>query len=273
MLTTKKIDSQKHVVQSIPKTFRFELDEGGICNYLSGVWKRSVEWRDFGQNYGFIKCTNTFIHMDKYQHPMRTDPGIRHMKWNFAGSIHRKDILYSYIIKVYLQLNIPFLALACSLFLSLGRACVRACVLSHTARIQFAYKPHTRDEVLEWKYSGQDCTGIYNASSSSLVTNYFLERSTMTVTYYIMDKDSMAVCCTEVDNLKRPTVQFGNMFRLNLELYRENNTESRGGSGFNTAARNPSAFENQHPQISASGPLGIKKSKEVSPKPTPASSM
>mmetsp|Transcript_38853 Transcript_38853/g.97908 ORF Transcript_38853/g.97908 Transcript_38853/m.97908 type:complete len:237 (+) Transcript_38853:329-1039(+) len=236
MLTTKKIDSQKHVVQSIPKTFRFELDEGGICNYLSGVWKRSVEWRDFGQNYGFIKCTNTFIHMDKYQHPMRTDPGIRHMKWNFAGSIHRKDILYSYIIK-------------------------------------FAYKPHTRDEVLEWKYSGQDCTGIYNASSSSLVTNYFLERSTMTVTYYIMDKDSMAVCCTEVDNLKRPTVQFGNMFRLNLELYRENNTESRGGSGFNTAARNPSAFENQHPQISASGPLGIKKSKEVSPKPTPASSM
>ena len=36
----------------------------------------------------------------------------------------------------------------------------------------------------------------------------------MTITYRVMDPDTMAVCIVEVDEKHTPTIQYGNMCRL-----------------------------------------------------------
>jgi hypothetical protein len=80
--------------------------------------------------------------------------------------------------------------------------------------------------------------------TSVAILNFFIRSSTVTATYRIMDADSMsflplcwwcpltlgeclstsvsaaiAVCITEVDERHKPTIQYGNMYRIDTKLY------------------------------------------------------
>ncbi|ELR12511.1 uncharacterized protein ACA1_028150 [Acanthamoeba castellanii str. Neff] len=75
------------------------------------------------------------------------------------------------------------------------------------------------DVYLEWQYSGDTCHGQFMDKTSVAILNFFIRSSTVTATYRIMDADTIAVCITEVDERHKPTIQYGNMYRIDTKLY------------------------------------------------------
>jgi hypothetical protein len=51
------------------------------------------------------------------------------------------------------------------------------------------------------------------------VLNFFLETSTTTITYRILNQHTLAVCIVELDDHNNSTVQIGNMCRINPDNY------------------------------------------------------
>lgn len=46
-----------------------------------------------------------------------------------------------------------------------------------------------------------------------------MSNSTVSVTFRVMDADTLAVCIVEVDAKHTPTIQYGNMMRLHEPSY------------------------------------------------------
>jgi hypothetical protein len=72
---------------------------------------------------------------------------------------------------------------------------------------------------LEWQYGGESCTGIFNSGTSTAVLNFFLRTSTLTITYRILDANTLAVTIVEVDEANTPCIQFGQMLRFDESTY------------------------------------------------------
>ena len=72
---------------------------------------------------------------------------------------------------------------------------------------------------IEWQYGGEPCSGMFNPMTSTAVLNFFLKSSTVTITYRVMDMNTLAVVIVEVDEGHSPTIQYGNMCRIDLDLY------------------------------------------------------
>eukprot|EP00727_Mastigamoeba_balamuthi_P003050 m51a1_g12742 hypothetical protein (102) ;mRNA; r:3079-3549 len=86
--------------------------------------------------------------------------------------------------------------------------------------------PTTEDVALEWDYLGTPCAGHYIAATGVLVLNFYQKLSTVTVTYHVIDANTMAVCVLEVEAGKQPLMQYGNMYRIDLELYAKHGAAS-----------------------------------------------
>jgi len=67
---------------------------------------------------------------------------------------------------------------------------------------------------MQWEYAGCQCTGTYHASTKVAVLHLNMPQSNVTITYRVIDANTMAVCIVEVDTTHTPTVQFGHMNRI-----------------------------------------------------------
>ena len=76
------------------------------------------------------------------------------------------------------------------------------------------------DEVyLEWTHKGNRCNGRFQSQSGVMTLNCLTKSSTVMVVYRIMHDDVMAAVVTEVDGNNDPSLQYGNIYRLNEENY------------------------------------------------------
>lgn len=68
---------------------------------------------------------------------------------------------------------------------------------------------------MEWEHSGVRCHGNFDPTTSVTTLNFNLKDSTVTATYRLMDENTMAVALIEVGQNLVPTIQYGNMYRVN----------------------------------------------------------
>ena len=68
------------------------------------------------------------------------------------------------------------------------------------SEMKYAYVMKFSDEseqtVVEWQYGGEACSGIFNPVTSTAVFSFFLRSSTVTVTYRVVDADSISFFVT-----------------------------------------------------------------------------
>ena len=55
--------------------------------------------------------------------------------------------------------------------------------------------------------------------TSTLTLNFILKDSCVTFIYRVIDENTMSITCIEVDEDHTPTIQFGQMCRLNMKKY------------------------------------------------------
>lgn len=89
-------------------------------------------------------------------------------------------------------------------------------------------------------YTGTVCHGKFIPASGVAILNFFQSHSTVLVvqrvvdadsiylfitcmflSFYFFDVEAMAVCIIEIDEKQIPTLQYGNMYRIDPTLYRQ----------------------------------------------------
>ncbi len=156
------------------------------CRYLIGSWKRSLDWRQFGGSFKRLRGTNAVVCIEEYASSVQSGSA-RYLKWSFGKSLKPADLRFGYVMKFENPSDGD------------GRA--------------------MRDSAIEWQYCGHLCTGIFQHHTSVFVLNFQLKTKVVVVTYRIIDANKMAVCIVEVDGRHTPSVQLGNMYRLDVSAY------------------------------------------------------
>ncbi|CAH0476840.1 unnamed protein product [Peronospora belbahrii] len=72
---------------------------------------------------------------------------------------------------------------------------------------------------MEWSFEGVTCHGVFKPEASVAILNFCLQESMVTITYRVLDVNTMAVCIVDVDSEHTPTIQYGNMYRINPAKY------------------------------------------------------
>eukprot|EP00644_Phytophthora_capsici_P017551 jgi/Phyca11/551420/estExt2_Genewise1Plus.C_PHYCAscaffold_420071 len=72
---------------------------------------------------------------------------------------------------------------------------------------------------MEWSFEGVTCHGVFKPEASVAILNFCLQESMVTITYRVLDANTMAVCIVDVDSEHTPTIQYGNMYRINPSKY------------------------------------------------------
>mmetsp|Transcript_3312 Transcript_3312/g.4807 ORF Transcript_3312/g.4807 Transcript_3312/m.4807 type:complete len:173 (+) Transcript_3312:26-544(+) len=155
------------------------------CEYLTGAWKRNLEWRQFGGNFKRLRGTNAIVVIEEYISSVKED-GTRYLKWSFGRGLKPSDLRFGYVMKF---------------------------------NTGDAESKKSESTAIEWQYCGHRCSGVFQQNTKVFVLNFHLKTSTVVITYRILDKNKMAVCIVEVDGRHTPTVQMGNMYRLDTNMY------------------------------------------------------
>jgi hypothetical protein len=132
------------------------------------------EWRIFGSNFPHLRTSNTVVKVEAYSSAAQ-EPNVRLLKWSFGKSLDADELRFGYVIR-------------------------------------FAHEPTSEQTRLDWQYGGESCQGVYNSVTRTAVLNFFLRTSTVTITYRVLDADSMACTIVEVDESSAPTIQYGHMY-------------------------------------------------------------
>eukprot|EP00696_Hemimastix_kukwesjijk_P003640 gnl/Hemi2/1444_TR510_c0_g1_i1.p1 gnl/Hemi2/1444_TR510_c0_g1~~gnl/Hemi2/1444_TR510_c0_g1_i1.p1 ORF type:complete len:182 (-),score=41.59 gnl/Hemi2/1444_TR510_c0_g1_i1:53-598(-) len=157
--------------------------------FLVGAWKRNLEWREFGGSFAHERTTNSVVVIDKVQQQSIADPSARFLRWSFGAGLAAEELSFGYIMKVF-------------------------------------RKGSSQDSFMEWQYLGTTCHGKYMPGTGTAIFNFILPNATVVVTYRIMDPNTIAVCIVEVSQAVSPTIQYGNMFRLDSSIYCANKDHS-----------------------------------------------
>eukprot|EP00466_Bigelowiella_natans_P017963 jgi/Bigna1/88324/estExt_fgenesh1_pg.C_300156 len=159
------------------------------CDYLTGCWKRNLEWRQFGGNFKRLRGTNAIVVIEEYISSVKED-GTRYLKWSFGRGLKPVDLRFGYVMKF-------------------------------NAGLENSDDENKKADstAIEWQYCGHLCSGVFQQNTKVYVLNFHLKTSTVVITYRILDKNKMAVCIVEVDGRHTPTVQMGNMYRLDPNMY------------------------------------------------------
>uniref|UniRef100_A0A6V3IY81 Uncharacterized protein n=1 Tax=Lotharella globosa TaxID=91324 RepID=A0A6V3IY81_9EUKA len=74
---------------------------GGLnpCNYLTGAWKRNLEWRQFGGNFKRLRGTNAIVVIEEYISSVQQN-GTRYLKWSFGRGLKPTELRFGYVMKV-----------------------------------------------------------------------------------------------------------------------------------------------------------------------------
>jgi hypothetical protein len=83
-----------------------------------------------------------------------------------------------------------------------------------------SFSPDENGTFMQWTYAGSRCHGTFHPNSSVATLIFPLKSATVTISYRVMGPDTMAVCIVEVDGRHTPTIQYGNMYRLQPEAVR-----------------------------------------------------
>jgi hypothetical protein len=181
MISARAALARQQEQNAIESPNRYQLPDNDLYRFLIGAWKRNLEWREYGGSFPYVRTSSTVVLIEEYQRIDNT-PGVRHLKWSFGRSLEKADLQFGYIMK-------------------------------------FDPKAKNNDVALEWQYTGDLCHGQYIDKSSVVILNFFIRSSTILATYRIIDADTIAVCITEIDEKQKPTIQYGNMYRLDASLY------------------------------------------------------
>ena len=68
--------------------------------------------------------------------------------------------------------------------------------------------------LLEWLFDGHRCTARFLPTTQVGIFEFLLETCVIVVTYRITRPDMMAVCIVEVNEGSPPSIQYGNMIRV-----------------------------------------------------------
>jgi|TARA_B110000208_G_C11597009_1_gene368528 hypothetical protein len=157
---------------------QYVIPNGDLITYLQGTWKRSLEWRHFGGGYQHLRTSNTIISIEEHVQEEGDIDESRLMKWCFGSSLGPEvnDMAFGYLMK---------------------------------------FIPDTRGTFMDWEHSGVRCHGHFDPTTGVATLNFNLKDSTVTATYRLMDENTMAVALIEVGQTLVPTIQYGNMYRVN----------------------------------------------------------
>eukprot|EP00947_MAST-08B_sp_MAST-8B-sp1_P004827 g4827.t1 len=181
---------------------RFVVPDGDFGAYLRGTWKRNLEWRVFGGAYQHLRVSNTVVVIEDdtaaggggggggddidgggdiaTSSSGSSGSSTRHLRWNFGSGVAQDELRFGYGMK-------------------------------------FIADP--KGMLMEWEHAGHKCNGVFQPATSVAILNFYMAASTVTITYRVMDADTMAVCIVEVDDKHTPTIQYGNMCRLDAAAY------------------------------------------------------
>ena len=77
---------------------------------------------------------------------------------------------------------------------------------------------HKDTTFIYWSHSGNDCNGHFDPKTGVITLNFDLrrgrEKTKVIATYHAMDANTMAVCIVEVRDNHPPTLEYGNMYRV-----------------------------------------------------------
>eukprot|EP01084_Bolivina_argentea_P066072 120432_1 len=168
------------------------VDPETMGDFLSGVWKRNLEWRHYGVGFEFLRMTNSIVKIEKYRASSK-DANSVHLTWSFGENL-REHLKFGYVMKISHSLYND------------GN--------STSSKVK---NSNVLD--LQWQYSGEQCRGYFHMSTSTLTLNFILKDACVTFIYRIIDENTMSITCIEVDDDHTPTIQFGQMCRLNMKKY------------------------------------------------------
>ncbi|OQS02568.1 hypothetical protein THRCLA_21388 [Thraustotheca clavata] len=158
---------------------RYDVPNGDLCSYLLGTWKRTLEWRNFGSTYKHLRTSNNVVLIEEDTMAAK-QPGTRFLKWSFGRGIRKNELTNAYTIQ---------------------------------------FIPDEQGMFMEWSFEGVTCHGLFKPESSVAIFNFCLQESLVTITYRILDANTMAVCIIDVDSEHTPTIQYGNMYRIDPSKY------------------------------------------------------
>jgi len=132
-----------------------------------------------------MRTSNNIVKIEEYFSSIKPEPNTRFLKWSFGKSMSKSDLRFGYVMKL----------------------------------VEYAGdSSHGEETHIEWQYNGQPCTGVYQPVTGVLVLSFHLKDATTVMTYKINDRNSLAVCVCEVGQ-ETPSVQLGNMLRVDLSHY------------------------------------------------------
>ncbi|GAB9477715.1 hypothetical protein Gpo141_00014848, partial [Globisporangium polare] len=158
---------------------RYELPSGDFCGFLKGFWKRNLEWRHFGGSFKHLRATNNVVFIEEDRDAAH-QPNTQFLKWSFGRTHKTQDLVSAYTIQ---------------------------------------FIPDEQGTFMEWSFEGVTCHGVFKPESSVAIFNFCLQESMVTITYRILDANTMAVCIVDVDSEHTPTIQCGNMYRIDPSKY------------------------------------------------------
>ncbi|GLD97452.1 hypothetical protein PINS_up006136 [Pythium insidiosum] len=158
---------------------RYAIPNGDFCSYLKGFWKRNLEWRHFGASFKLLRSTNNVVQIEEDPDAAR-QPNTQFLKWSFGRSHKKQDLVSAYTIQ---------------------------------------FIPDEEGTFMEWSFEGVTCHGVFKPEASVAIFNFCLQDSMVTITYRILDANTMAVCIVDVDSEHTPTIQYGNMYRIDPTKY------------------------------------------------------
>ncbi|CAH0517671.1 unnamed protein product [Peronospora belbahrii] len=167
-------------MSTIPtNVMRFNVPNGDFCAYLKGYWKRNLEWRHFGTSFKHLRSTNNVVLIEEDLDAAR-QPNTQFLRWSFGRTHKKEDLASAYTVQ---------------------------------------FIPNEQGTFMEWSFEGVTCHGVFKPEASVAILNFCLQESMVTITYRVLDVNTMAVCIVDVDSEHTPTIQYGNMYRINPAKY------------------------------------------------------
>ncbi|CEG38458.1 -like protein [Plasmopara halstedii] len=157
----------------------YAIPSGDICAYLKGFWKRNLEWRHFGSGFQHLRSTNSVVFIEEDADAAR-QPNTQFLRWSFGRTLKQQDLAVAYTVQ---------------------------------------FIPDEQGIFMEWSFEGVTCHGVFKPETNVAILNFCLRESVVTITYRVLDANTMAVCIVDVDSEHTPTVQYGNMYRINPSKY------------------------------------------------------
>ncbi|KUF96179.1 Thymidylate kinase [Phytophthora nicotianae] len=149
----------------------YDVPNGDFCAYLKGFWKRNLEWRRFGASFKHLRSTNNIVFIEEDLDAAR-QPNTQFLRWSFGRTLKQQDLASAYTVQ---------------------------------------FIPDEQGTFMEWSFEGVTCHGVFKPEANVAILNFCLQESMVTITYRVLDANTMAVCIVDVDSEHTPTIQYGNI--------------------------------------------------------------